>query len=82
MREVRTTFADWASLTARLYADDSMEVEWFAGPLPSIGQRVTEVIVRYIVSGPGLAPKTEGQCGCLLCPQCLSDKKRRSGVRR
>ena len=56
MTEVRTTFASWASLTARLYADDQMEVEWIVGPLPNIGTRVTEVIVRYQVSGDGILP--------------------------
>nr|CDS23033.1 lysosomal alpha mannosidase [Echinococcus granulosus] len=59
--EVRTTFTSWASLTTRLYADDRMEVEWVVGPLPNIGRRVTEVILRYRVSGDGVRPATEGE---------------------
>ncbi|VDM30478.1 unnamed protein product [Hydatigera taeniaeformis] len=59
--EVRTTFSHWASLTARLYADDRMEVEWVVGPLPNIGRRVTEVILRYRVTGNGILPATEGE---------------------
>ncbi|VDK39663.1 unnamed protein product [Taenia asiatica] len=59
--EVRTTFTSWASLTARLYADDRMEVEWVVGPLPNIGRRVTEVILRYRVSGNGIRSATEGE---------------------
>uniref|UniRef100_A0A5K3F4Z1 Alpha-mannosidase n=2 Tax=Mesocestoides corti TaxID=53468 RepID=A0A5K3F4Z1_MESCO len=59
--ECRTSFTPWAHLTARLYNDDQMEVEWIVGPLPNIGLRVTEVILRYYVSGSGIRPSTEGE---------------------
>lgn len=61
MTEVRTTFAPWAFLAARLYADDRMEVEWVVGPLPEVGRRVTEVILRYQVGGNGTLPSKEGK---------------------
>ncbi|VDL59885.1 unnamed protein product [Hymenolepis diminuta] len=59
--EVRTTFTPWAYLSARLYADDRMEVEWIVGPLPQIGRRVTEIILRYHVEGPGTLPSNPGE---------------------
>lgn len=61
MTEVRTTFNPWAYLSARLYVDDKMEVEWIVGPLPQIGRRVTEIILRYHVEGPGTLPSSPGK---------------------
>nr|CUU98976.1 hypothetical transcript [Hymenolepis microstoma] len=59
--EVRTNFTSWAYLSARLYADDKMEVEWIVGPLPQIGLRVSEIILRYHVEGPGTLPTNRGE---------------------
>lgn len=68
MTEVRTTFTSWAYLSARLYADDRLEVEWIVGPLPDIGKRVTEIIIRYHIEGPGVRPTTAGK----LINSCLN----------
>lgn len=48
--EVQSKYSEWAQLTARLYNDDRMEVEWTVGPLPYLGLANTDVIVKYKTS--------------------------------
>ncbi|KAF5399825.1 Alpha-mannosidase [Paragonimus heterotremus] len=62
-QEVTASYALWATLIVRLYADGQLEVEWTVGPIPDSSTKSGhEVIVRYTVQGvEQIKPATPGE---------------------
>ncbi|KAF7252220.1 hypothetical protein EG68_08263, partial [Paragonimus skrjabini miyazakii] len=64
VQEVTGKFDDWATLVARLYSDNQLEVEWTVGPIPDNDRTSSrEVIVRYSMLDqvPELVSNTQGE---------------------
>ncbi|OON16834.1 alpha mannosidase, middle domain protein, partial [Opisthorchis viverrini] len=63
VHEITARYASWATLVARHFTDQKVEVEWTVGPISDQGNTVSrEVIVRYTVEGvPEIFPSTPGE---------------------